>query len=228
LRSISELRRDALGTYVRIFARDLSSISGAMLAFTQAFVANAEKAKAPREDLEEVHVAAMRLAGLARQIVALSIREAPKPVRIDLGDALRAMRGVLGEVVDERIEVVIEIRDPAPAFIDPRHLEQVIFQLVTNAVEAMPGGGRLTIGVGVERSERLGFVVLSIQDTGDGMSESTATRAFEPLFTTKKGEGRGMGLWIAESIVAYAGGTIRISSAPGAGTTATVRIPSTR
>jgi signal transduction histidine kinase len=125
------------------------------------------------------------------------------------------------------VEIVTQIpADLSPVFVDPRQIEQVLGNLVTNAYQAMPEGGRLTI----ETSEvsgkppRSGWVSISITDTGCGIPEENMEKLFEPLFTTKS-KGVGLGLATASSLVEANGGIIEVESEIGKGSTFTVRLP---
>jgi signal transduction histidine kinase len=107
---------------------------------------------------------------------------------------------------------------------DPSQIRQVLVNLLVNAVQAMPRGGRLE----VETRSEIGHVVVAITDTGEGMSEDTRRRLFAPFFTTKDvGEGTGLGLAVASGIVHSHGGTIRVESEVGRGSRFEVRLPLT-
>jgi CheY-like chemotaxis protein len=135
------------------------------------------------------------------------------------------LRRLIGEHIDLRIEVDSEI---ARIKADPGQLEQVIVNLVVNARDAMPDGGRLTIAATMttDAETRAPRVVLSVMDTGFGMADSVRDRIFEPFFTTKEpGKGTGLGLSTVYGIVRQSGATIEVDSAPGQGTTFTIAFP---
>ena len=129
--------------------------------------------------------------------------------------------------------------DPASgrALVDPGQFEQLILNLVVNARDAMPGGGRLTVAVtdallGEAEADRLGrlppgrYVALRVADTGTGMDDATRRHLFEPFFTTKPpGQGTGLGLATVYGIVRQSGGASDVRTAPGAGATFTIFLP---
>jgi len=116
-----------------------------------------------------------------------------------------------------------------PVEADPSQLEQVLMNLVVNARDAMPGGGRLVIGLANEESRGEIRVRLTVEDSGHGMGTEVLERAFEPFYTTKpKGQGTGLGLATVYGIVTQAGGSIEIDSNPGDGTRVSVLLPATR
>ncbi len=117
--------------------------------------------------------------------------------------------------------MAVEASTPLPALGSSAQLREVLANIILNAVQAMPGGG--TIGI---RAERIGATaVISVADTGTGMSEETKRRIFDPFFTTRGREGTGLGLSIADAIISKHGGAIAVESEPGRGATMTVRLP---
>ena len=110
--------------------------------------------------------------------------------------------------------------------VDPIHLQQALMNLASNARDAMPDGGRLVVQTALGGDTAVPQVVLSVQDTGEGIASETLTRVFEPFFTTKpEGEGSGLGLAMVHGFVAQSGGTIRVDSELGEGTTFHVELP---
>lgn len=125
--------------------------------------------------------------------------------------------------VPENIAIVLHLSDILPKVnVDPLQMEQVLQNIITNAIQAMPGGGTLTI-IGTENPEA-GLVRLSISDTGEGISPENRRKLFQPLFTTKA-RGIGLGLVVCKNLVAANGGRIEVKSAPSEGTTFTVVLP---
>ncbi|HUP33601.1 MAG TPA: ATP-binding protein [Gaiellaceae bacterium] len=168
-----------------------------------------------RTDIDEVRRAAQRAAELTRQLLAFSRRQVLAPRVVDLNAVVTDARRMLATLAGEHIELRLAL-DPRPALVraDPAQLEQVVTNLVVNARDAMPSGGTISIAT-ASGSER---VLLTVSDTGAGMTEETRSHAFEPFFTTKElGKGTGLGLAVVHGIVAQSGGEISVSSRPGLG-----------
>ena len=183
-----------------------------------------------RSDLREIAAAADRAASLTAQLLAFSRRQVLQPVTLDLNARATAMEGMVRRLIGEHIDVRLDLRaHPGHVRADPSQVEQVLLNLVLNARDAMPGGGRLTIGTADESPEAASagdYVALVVRDTGVGMDEATMTRVFEPFFTTKEvGKGTGLGLSTVYGIVKQSGGDVRLESAPGRGTAVTVFLP---
>jgi CheY-like chemotaxis protein len=170
-------------------------------------------------------------------MLAFSRQQLLEPQLVDLSAIVRELQPMLEPMLGEDIELVTDL-DPAlpPVLADPGQLEQVLLNLASNARDAMPEGGRLTISTGApELSEEFldenllrpsPYVLLEVADTGIGIDERTRARLFEPFFTTK-GVGKGTGLGLASSygIVEQSGGTIEVDSAPGRGATFRIYLP---
>jgi len=189
-------------------------------------------------DLQDIRSAGERAASLTRQLLTFSRKQIVKPEVLDLGGMVAGLRGMLSRVVGERIALVVSASpDTGKVNADPAQIEQVIMNLAVNARDAMPDGGTLSIETrnveldsslaAIHPAVKLGpYVMLAISDTGVGMDETTRARVFEPFFTTKgPGKGTGLGLSTAWGIVQQSGGSIRVSSVPGRGTTITMYLP---
>ena len=169
-------------------------------------------------DLDDITLAGDRAADLTRRMLTFSRKQVLRPQVVDVNDVLRGMAPMLRRLVREHIDQESRL-DPelAPIHADPNHLEQAIMNLVVNACDAMPRGGRLTIET---RNVQSSQVTLSVSDTGVGMDAATKARLFEPFFTTKPaGKGTGLGLSMVFGIVKQSGGDIGVQSEPGRGTT---------
>ena len=194
--------------------------------------------QAAQKRLDTALAAVLRGAKLASQLLAFARRQPLQPVVINLGELVRNMddllRRALGEAVT--VETVIE-PDLWNTLADPGQIENVILNLVINARDAMQGEGRLTLELdNVALDEKAfgavdpipagDYVMLAVTDTGSGMSPAVLEKAFEPFFTTKpEGEGTGLGLSMAYGFVRQSGGTIRIYSEVGIGTTIRIYLP---
>lgn len=231
-------KMEAVGTLAGGIAHDFNNLLQIIHGYAEMLCQETDPQAPGYGNLEEIRKAAARGGVLTRQLLTFSqkVESAKRPV--DLNRELERLRGLLGRVLPKRIE--IELRpgpDVPPVEADPGQMEQVLMNLAINARDAMPEGGRLTIGT--ERADPDGeflslhpdakpgsCVRVRIRDTGLGMSESVRRRIFEPFFTTKEtGRGTGLGLAMAYGIVRSHGGVISCRSAPGAGTTFTILLP---
>jgi two-component system cell cycle sensor histidine kinase/response regulator CckA len=190
------------------------------------------------EDSEEIVKAGQRAAQLTRQLLMFSRSQVLEPKVVDLNEVLVGMDRMLQRILGADVELVSL---PALALgrvnIDPSSIEQVIMNLAVNARDAMPTGGKLTMGTenvvldDAFAREHLGakpgpHVMLTVTDTGTGMDQATLARVFEPFFTTKGvGRGTGLGLSTVFGIVQQSGGTVWVESEPGKGTRFSVYLP---
>jgi PAS domain S-box-containing protein len=229
LERLESLRRMAGG-----IAHDFNNLLGAMLGFLQlASEAITEEAAAGRlaestaaallGDLGNVATGGERAAKLTEQLLAFGRRDISQSASIDLNAFIRAQDPELpdGIALDLRLA-----EGTAPIVIAPDALERLLKNLVQNACEAMPAGGTVTITSAFDSSEPP-QAVLTVTDTGLGMTPETLGRAFEPFYSTKQSLSSGLGLSTVHGIASQAGGEIWLESREGAGTTATVRLPVT-
>lgn len=141
---------------------------------------------------------------------------------VSVGECIDSVLTILGHKMKERVQVIQRLSPPEELECFPSLLNQVLLNLVANAVDAIEGSGRITIEAGAHGDD----FVISVTDTGCGIPAELKERVFEPFFTTKPvGEGTGLGLSIAYSIVKKHAGSLELSDAPGGGTLATLRIP---
>jgi PAS domain S-box-containing protein len=188
--------------------------------------------------VEQIRRAADRAASLVRQLLAFSRRQVLQPRVLDLRQAVRDLLPMLQRLIGEDIELrTVERDEPGRVRADPGQIEQVVMNLVVNARDAMPRGGRLLIETrDVQLDEgwasahaggRAGsYVMLSITDTGAGMDAETMKHVFEPFFTTKElGKGTGLGLAMVYGTVKQSGGHVWIYSEPGVGTVVKIYLP---
>jgi PAS domain S-box-containing protein len=177
-----------------------------------------------RKRIDSVQRATDRAAALTDDLMAFSRqRDEPEPfdVHARLHDVQELFHQVLGSAVTLELDLAA---NPATIVADPNRIEQAVLNLVVNARDAMPAGGKVTIATRTNPSTRA--FVLSVNDTGAGMDAATRARIFEPFFTTKPpGFGTGLGLSTTDDIVRAAGGTIEVASETGRGTTFTLTFP---
>jgi signal transduction histidine kinase len=185
-----------------------------------------------KEHVRELATAAQRAAGLTRQLLAFAGRQVMQPRVLELNARVAALLPMLRRLVREDIALTGDLGAAVRCIrADPAQLEQVIINLVVNARDAMPGGGRLVIKTRRECVRHDGLVpagtyeVVSVEDTGTGIDAVTQAHIFEPFFTTKGTKGTGLGLATVYGIVEQSGGHIRCRSELGQGTTFEVYLP---
>ena len=189
--------------------------------------------------IDAATTSAQRAAGLTHRLLAFSRRQSLDVKAVDVEVLVAGMTDLVRRTLGENIELAVAIdADTAPALTDQHQLESALLNLAINARDAMPGGGRLTIGAANVRLDDIDiadgagagaggdFVAVRVTDTGEGMSEETIHRAFEPFFTTKAiGAGTGLGLSMIYGFARQSGGHVRIASTVGEGTTVTLYLP---
>lgn len=188
--------------------------------------------------LNNINKSTVRAARLVNQLLAFGRKQIIQPKPLDLNDVVLKACGMLGQSVEEHIEIRAKYFPQLPLVnADPGSMEQIVINLALNSRDAMPNGGRIEIELGVENLDAAAarrnpdarpgqFVCLTVRDTGCGMDESTLARIFEPFFTTKEvGKGTGLGLSVVYGIVKQHQGWIEVQSRPNAGTTMRVFIP---
>lgn len=181
--------------------------------------------------------AAERAATLTQRLLAFARRQALQPRAVDIGGLIDGLVDLIRRSLGPSITVVLEVpRHLSSARVDPNQLELALLNLAINARDAMPGGGRLTLTVSqsvVDDRNLIGlaagsYIRLTAADTGTGMDRATLARATEPFFSTKGvGKGTGLGLSMVHGLAAQSGGTLRLTSEPGAGTAVELWLPAT-
>lgn len=226
-------KMDALGRLAGGIGHDLANKFAVILSYVEEL-----STRAGAEDrvcLDAVQEAANRATWLVRQMMTLARKAPATPTVVSLGSTVEGMQGFLRRSLGEQYALETRL-DPGlwPVLVDPNRFGQVALNLVLNARDAMPGGGRIVLrteNVPPEDREQDGLppgplVRFSVEDEGSGMAPEVLDRIFEPFFTTKSaGKGTGLGLSICHGIVHQAGGTIVVDSAPGRGTTVKVLFP---
>ncbi len=231
-------KMEAIGRLAGGVAHDFNNLLTVIQGFSEMALKSSGLDTAVRRDLEEVHKAALRASDLTGQLLAFSRRQPVQPRVLDLNTLVADMAKMLQRLIGENIELETRMGTRLASIrVDPGQIEQVIANLVVNARDAMPGGGRLAIetanhscadgsGAPCRPSCPGPSVVLAVSDTGTGMDPETLRRLFEPFFTTKaRGKGTGLGLSTVYGIVQQCGGDIEVASEPGRGTTFRVYLP---
>jgi len=219
-------------------AHDFNNMLGVILGHAQ-LLSDESGAETPSGlRVKGISDAALRAAGLTRQLLAFSRRQVLQPRVVNLNSTVRDMANMLKHVLGTNIYIQLRLDDHlGNVNIDPGQLEQIIMNLAVNARDAMPSGGTLVVqttnreldassAVGVEEVRPGQYVMLAVSDTGTGMDAETQSRIFEPFFTTKPlGQGTGLGLATVYGITKQSGGQVWVYSELGKGTTFGVYLP---
>jgi two-component system cell cycle sensor histidine kinase/response regulator CckA len=230
-------KMEAIGRLVGGVAHDFNNLLTGMVLCSELILAGLEQDSRLRRFAEEIRKAGEQGAGLIQQLMAVARQRAVEPCLLSLNDVVSNVHNLLTRLIGENIELVAELADDL-GFVrmDPAQVQQIILNLVLNARDSMPDGGRITLHTrnygglrpGCEAHNQFcdSWVSLAVTDTGCGMDAETRTRLFEPFFTTKKpGQGNGLGLATVYRIVAHEGGTIEVESELARGTRVLVHLP---
>lgn len=235
---IQSQKMEAVGRLAGGVAHDFNNILTAIEGYSHFLLGSLAPDDQRREDVEEIKKAGERASSLTRQLLAFSRQQVLQPKVLDCNALVADLEKMLRRIIGEDVELAT-IPAPAPGLIkaDPGQIEQVIMNLVVNAKDAMPKGGKIAIETAnVEIGEdyarmhlqvRAGsYVMLSVSDSGTGMDSNTLSHLFEPFFTTKEqGKGTGLGLATVYGIVKQSGGGIYVYSEPGHGAVFRVYFP---
>ncbi len=231
-------KMEAIGRLAGGIAHDFNNIMTIITGFSELLLVDGQPLAVRNEWTRHIHEAGKRAAGLTQQIMAFSRKQMLVPSVLNLNGIVRDMSEMVRRLIGEHVELICEgSADLGMVKADPTQLGQVILNLAVNARDAMPKGGQLTI-----RTENIVFdletpihnlsvkpgryVMMTIEDTGCGMSEAVLAKAFEPFFTTKGiGEGTGLGLATVFGVVKQSGGQIGITSKVDKGTTFRIYLP---
>jgi two-component system cell cycle sensor histidine kinase/response regulator CckA len=228
---------EAIGRLAGGVAHDFNNLLTAIIGYTDLALERASS-KDTAERLTAIQRAANTAAGLTRQLLAFSRRQLLQPKPLDLNVVITQIEPLLRRLIGEDITLVTSLERDLPSVnADPHQIEQIVMNLAVNARDAMPHGGRLTLAtrqvridadfVASHRGAKEGpHVLLSVTDTGEGMSPEVRDRLFEPFFTTKEyGRGTGLGLATVYGIVKQSDGYIWVTSEVGQGTTFDIYLP---
>ena len=238
-------RLEAVGTLAGGVAHDFNNLLTAIIGFTElaqdrvAELGLDSRVHAVRTDLEQVLLTADRAAKLTGQLLAFSRRQATAPSQVDLSGALQELEPMLRRLLGSGNELRSDLTPGlTPVWVDVGQLTQVLLNLIVNARDAMPGGGKVTLRTfGVRAADRHRpadapageWLCIEVEDTGCGIPRELHARIFEPYFTTKEvGRGTGLGLAVVYGAVENAGGQVTVRSAEGKGTTFCIYLPPRR
>ncbi|HET8698244.1 MAG TPA: ATP-binding protein, partial [Gammaproteobacteria bacterium] len=231
-------RLEAMGTLAGGIAHDFNNILGAILGYGEMALREAPEGSRLARDLDNVMIAGERGRALVDRVLAFSRSAVGERVPVHVERVVREALELGLAKLPPSITVLASLRADAAAVLgDPTQVHQVVANLVSNAVQAMPTGGTLRVALAVEclnapRGATIGALapgehaVLTVADTGCGIAPEIVERIFDPFFTTKEvGTGTGLGLSLVHGIVTELGGAIDVASAIGAGSTFTVYLP---
>jgi signal transduction histidine kinase/CheY-like chemotaxis protein len=227
---------EALGQLTGGIAHDFNNLLTAVIGNLELAHKRTEGDPHTSKLLDTALGAAERGATLIRDLLTFARRQNLQPSAVDISAVVDAALKILKQTIGPNIRLIIR-SEPGlrPAWVDPNQLELAIINLALNARDAMPGGGTLQMGCETRRADAENgpaelvpgdYLVLSLSDSGTGMSEATLGRVFEPFFTTKEvGRGSGLGLPMVQGFAAQSKGAVRISSRLGEGTTVELWLP---
>jgi CheY-like chemotaxis protein len=233
-------KMEAVGRLAGGVAHDFNNMLNVILGYTDLLLDGVPEGDPRHKKLTEIRKAGDRAAALTRQLLAFSRKQVMQPVVLSLNDLVRETSSMLGRLIGEHIQLkTILAPELWPVKADPGQIDQVLVNLAVNARDAMPNGGILTIETcnisldenyarlhGIQLDSARDFVLLTVSDTGVGMSQEVLAHIFEPFFTTKeKGKGTGLGLATVYGIIKQSGGFIWAYSEPGQGSSFKVYLP---
>jgi PAS domain S-box-containing protein len=229
---------ESIGRLLGGVAHDFNNLLTGIVLYCDLLVPALAESPASRRKVQEIRRAAENGSSLIRQLLALARRRPLEPCCLSLNEVANTAVDLLSHLIGENIELVTVLaEDLGLVEMDRSQLEQIILNLVLNARDAMPEGGRITLATnncfcalprsnGHNSSVPISCVELVVSDTGWGMDPETKSHLFQPFFTTKApGKGNGLGLATTFNIVQALGGTIAVDSEPGKGTRVSIRLP---
>ncbi len=233
-------KMEAIGLLAGGIAHDFNNILTAILGYSTLLQMELKASGKAKEYIENLLVMVEKASHLTKGLLAFSRNQKMTAKLLDLNDVVSTITKLISRVIGENIRVVPHLsKSKLQVMADDGQIEQVLMNLATNARDAMPSGGILTIAtdiVTLDHSDPIladsgkpgNYAMISVSDTGGGMDEATISRIFEPFFTTKEtGKGTGLGLSILYGIIKQHHGFVSVVSAPGAGTTFVIHIPVT-
>lgn len=231
-------KMEAVGQLAGGIAHDFNNILSAITAYAYLIQTRMGSNDPSRDDVDQIVESVHSAAEVTHSLLAFSRKQSMNPKLVSIPDILTRSEKLLSRVIGEDIKISTVLScEEAKCMADAGHIEQVLMNLATNARDAMPHGGRLTLSTECAEIDesfirdhgygRLGrFVCISVSDTGVGMSKETLARIFEPFFTTKEiGKGTGLGLAMVYGIIKQHDGYIDVHAEPGKGTTCHIYLP---
>ncbi|HEX9023197.1 MAG TPA: response regulator [Geobacteraceae bacterium] len=231
-------KMEAIGQLAGGVAHDFNNILTVIYGYCSLLQLQMGNESPYRPDIDHIFAATERAANLTKSLLAFSRKQVMSPRPLDLNDVIANVGKLLTRIIGEDVHLKTNLTPgPLSIFADSGQIEQVLMNLGTNARDAMPDGGLLTVETDVHEIDQDfirvhgygtpgSYAVLSVSDTGEGMDAETGKKIFEPFFTTKEvGKGTGLGLSMAYGIVKQHNGYINVYSEPGKGTTFRIYFP---
>jgi two-component system cell cycle sensor histidine kinase/response regulator CckA len=235
---IEAQKMEVVGQLAGGVAHDFNNVLAVIMGYGDLIVQDLDADHPMQKYIEEIRLAAKRAAGLTQQLLIFSRKQTVQAVVLDLNEVVEGMEKMLRRLIDENVEMTMVCGEQIGQInADSGYVWQVLMNLVVNARDAMPNGGKLAIRTSAATLDEAyaqthpgaipgNYVMLSVADTGTGMSDEVKARLFEAFFTTKpKGKGTGLGLVTCQTIIRQSGGYIDISSELGKGTTFQIYFP---
>lgn len=218
-------KMDSIGQLAGGLAHEFNNLLTVIDGYSHLLLSELPQLDRLRQPVDKIAQASGRASNLTRQLLTFSHRHIASPKTISLNDLVQEIENMLRPLIREDIELVLGLHATSPwIHADPGQVEQALINLVVNARDAMPDGGRLTIET--HNLAAGDSVLLRVSDTGMGMTPEVRARVFEPFFSTKQpGKGTGLGLSVVYAVVRQSGGSIRVYSEPALGTTFEILLP---
>ncbi|HEV8454647.1 MAG TPA: PAS domain S-box protein [Gemmatimonadales bacterium] len=220
-------KMDAVGRLAGGIAHDFNNLLTGILTYSELILQELRPSDPLRADIEQIRHAGQRAAGLTRQLLAFSRRQVLQPRVVSLNALATELEPMLSRLLGTDVALDLLLAPEAGnVTVDPGQMEQVLVNLITNARDAMPRGGRVSITTANAQLRDTPYVAIAVKDTGSGMDAATQARVFEPFFTTKQGSsGTGLGLSTVFGIIEQSGGHIVVESQPDQGSEFTIYLP---
>jgi PAS domain S-box-containing protein len=229
-------KMEVVGRLVGGVAHDFNNLLTGVMLYCDLLLAGLEHGSRLAHHGEEIRLAAEQGAALIQQLLAIARQQVVEPRLLSLNDTIKKTHNLLDRLIGEGIEIHTDLEAAlGEVRMDPAQVQQILFNLVLNARDAMPQGGRIVVETAnceftpagsLPANERVSGIRFMVTDTGTGMSQDTLAHLFEPFFTTKKaGRGNGLGLSTVHNIVQNNGGAIEVESELGKGTRVRVFLP---
>jgi len=231
-------KMEAIGTLAGGIAHDFNNILTGITGFGQLIQMTMSEDDPLRHHVQQILSSSKRGVNLTQSLLAFSRKQILTPEPVDVNEIIESVKSLLSRLIGEDIELrTVLIEKPLTVMADSGQIEQVLLNLATNARDAMPDGGVLTISTGLSELDRgflstssygepTAYALISVMDTGSGMDKVMKEKIFDPFFTTKEvGKGTGLGLSMVYGIIKQHNGYIDVSSEPGKGTTFKIYLP---